>query len=98
MFETLDKLLFAGLGAFTMTREKAEKLFDELVARGEAQRGAQKGFVEEMIDSAAKTRQEFERLIQAHVEKALAKLALATKQDIERLEAKIDARQPKQEN
>lgn len=96
MFETLDKLLYAGLGALTMTREKAEKMFDEMVARGEAQRGAQKGFVEEMVDSAAKTRLELERLIEAQVSKALARLPLATKQDVERLEAKIDALRLKQ--
>jgi hypothetical protein len=34
MFETLDKLMLAGLGALTMTRERAEKLFDEYVSQG----------------------------------------------------------------
>ena len=29
MFETLDKILYAGIGAVSMTKEKAEKLFDE---------------------------------------------------------------------
>jgi len=28
MFETLDKLLLAGLGAMSMTKEKAEQIFD----------------------------------------------------------------------
>ena len=39
MFETLDKVLLAGLGALSMTRERAEKIFDEYAQRGEAERG-----------------------------------------------------------
>ena len=39
MFETLDKILLASLGAVSMTREKAEKIFDEYVARGQDERG-----------------------------------------------------------
>ena len=35
MFETLDKMMLAGLGALSMTRERAEKLFDEYVKKGE---------------------------------------------------------------
>jgi polyhydroxyalkanoate synthesis regulator phasin len=34
MFETLDKLMLAGLGAVSMTRERAEEIFDEYVSRG----------------------------------------------------------------
>jgi polyhydroxyalkanoate synthesis regulator phasin len=48
MFETLDKLMLAGLGALTMTRERAEKMFDEYVSKGEAARGGRAGFVSEV--------------------------------------------------
>ena len=39
MFETLDKIMLAGLGAMSMTKEKAESIFDEYVEKGKAQNG-----------------------------------------------------------
>ena len=40
MFETIDKLFLAGLGTLSMTRERAEKIFDEYVNRGKAENAA----------------------------------------------------------
>jgi len=89
MFETLDKILLASLGAVSMTRERAEKIFDEYVARGEAERGNKNGFVKELMDHADKARQDMERMISDQVHAAIEKLDLATKKDIERVEQKI---------
>jgi len=90
MFESLDKLLLAGLGAMAMTREKAEKIFDDMVARGQAERGARSGFVKEMMDTAEDARNQFEKMISEQVSKAMAKLPVASRQDVERLEKKLD--------
>lgn len=51
MFETLDKLMMAGMGAMSMTKEKAEKIFDEAVKKGMAEKEHKQGFVKEMLDS-----------------------------------------------
>ena len=90
MFETLDKILLASLGAVSMTRERAEKIFDEYVARGEAERGNKNGFVKELMDHADKARRDMERMISDQVHAAIEKLDLATRKDIERVEQKID--------
>ena len=71
MFETLDKILLAGLGAATLTREKAEKIFDEYVARGQAERGTKSGFVKEMMDHADKARKDLEKMISEQVQAAV---------------------------
>ena len=89
MFETIDKILLAGLGAMSMTRERAEKIFDEYVARGQAERGNKNGFVKELMDHADKARQDMEKMISDQVHVAIGKLDLATKKDIERVEQKI---------
>jgi len=89
MFETLDKILLAGLGAASMTREKAEKIFDEYVARGQAERGNKSGFVKEMMDHADKARKDLEKMISEQVHAAVAKLDLATREDITRIEQKL---------
>ena len=63
MFEALDKMMMAGLGALSMTRERAEKIFDEYVDRGKAEKEARTGFVKEVMDGAEKTRSELEKMI-----------------------------------
>jgi len=83
MFENLDRLMLAGLGAVSMTRERAEKIFDEYVSRGKAEKEARAGFVKEVMDTA-------EKLVSEQVEKTVDKLNLASKSDIKRLEEKVD--------
>ena len=90
MFETLDKLMLAGLGALTMTRERAEKLFDEYVSKGQAEREARGGFVKEVMDSADRTRAEFQRLVADQVRQTVNNLHLATQDDLLRIELKLD--------
>ncbi|MFW6132532.1 MAG: phasin family protein [Planctomycetota bacterium] len=91
MFETIDKFLTAGLGALSMTRQRAEKVFDEYVKRGQAEKGAKEGFVRDAIEAADKTRTELEKLVDKQVEKAVSRMDLATREDIRRLEGKLDA-------
>ena len=90
MFETLDKLMLAGMGASSMTKEKAEKIFDEAVKKGMAEKEQKQGFVKEMLDSAEKARQDLEKLISEQIHKTLSQMPLATKDDLKRVEEKID--------
>jgi poly(hydroxyalkanoate) granule-associated protein len=90
MFETLDKIRLAGIGAFSMTRQRAEELFDEMVRRGEVEKMTKKGFVEDLMDAAAKTRQDVEQAIGKQLEEAMVRLNLPTKSDLARIEAKLD--------
>lgn len=90
MFETLDKIFLAGLGAMSMTKEKAEKIFDEYVEKGKAKREEKSGFVKELMDMAQKSRADLEKMVSDQIHKALEQSPLATKDDIRRLEAKLD--------
>lgn len=90
MFETLDKLMLAGLGAVSMTREKAEKIFDEYVSKGKAEKANKTGFVKELTDHVEENRKYLEKLISDQVKKTVDKLNLATKEDIKNLETKLD--------
>jgi polyhydroxyalkanoate synthesis regulator phasin len=91
VFETLDRLVLAGLGALSMTRERAEKVFDEYVSKGQAARESRSGFVKEVMDSAEKTRTELEKLVSKQVRQTVDNLHLASKDDVQRLEQKLDA-------
>ena len=90
MFETLDKLMMASVGALSMTRERAEKIFDEYVSRGKAEQESRTGFVKEVMDGADRTRSELEKIISEQVQQAVTSLHLASKEDIERIEQKLD--------
>ena len=90
MFETIDKLVLAGLGALSMTRERAEQIFDEYVRRGEAEKASRSGFVKELLQTADKTRKDLEEMITERVRDAVGKMDLACREDIERLENKLD--------
>lgn len=90
MFETLDKMMLAGLGAISMTRERAEKIFDEYVSRGKLEKDNRTGFIKELMDSADKNREEFEKLVSKQVREAMERMNLPTRDDILRLEQKID--------
>ena len=90
MFQNVEKMMMAGLGALSMTREKAENMFDEYVNRGEAARENKEGFVSEMLDYAEKNRQEFESLLGRQLNRTLSNMDLPTKEDLERVEKKID--------
>ncbi|MEJ2703728.1 MAG: phasin family protein [Sedimentisphaerales bacterium] len=90
MFETLDKMMLAGLGAISMTRERAEKIFDEYVSRGKVEKDSRTGFVKAMMDAADKNREELEKLVAKQVREAVEHLNLPTRDDLQRLEEKID--------
>ena len=91
MLESLDRLLLAGLGALSMTRERAEQIFDGYVRRGQVEKERRTGFVREMVEMAEKSRQDFENLITRQVREAVDKLNLPTRDDLARIEAKLDA-------
>ena len=90
MFETLDKLMLAGLGAVSMTRERAEKIFDEYVHRGEAEKASRSGFVKEIMEMADKSRADLEKLVSEQVQRAVKQLSLATHEDMRRVEEKLE--------
>jgi poly(hydroxyalkanoate) granule-associated protein len=90
MLESINKIMLAGLGALSMTRERAEKIFEEYVRRGEAAKADREGFVKEMLDTAEKTRVDVSKLIEKQVQQALAKLNLPTHEDLARVEQKLD--------
>ena len=90
MLKEIDKMLLAGLGAASMTRKRAGKIFDELVRRGQAARGNRSGFVQGMADAARRTRSDLEQLVSRKVGQVVKKVNLATRQDLARLEKRLD--------
>ena len=89
MVETLRKLFMAGLGALDVTEEKAKALFADLVARGELSEKDGKEMFASWSKRAAESREHLQKDVEQAVHRALGKVGIARKADLDSLEAKI---------
>jgi len=90
MERSIEKMLLAGLGAFTLTKEKAEDIVKELVKRGEVAKKDRAEFVEKLLERSKDTRIEIEKIVEKSVMNVLKKLNIPTRSDLNALMKKID--------
>jgi polyhydroxyalkanoate synthesis regulator phasin len=81
----LEKGFLAGLGLLSMTREKAQKVVEELTHEGELQRSEAKEWIEQLSDRGEEERQALRKLIRDEMKKVLDEVGFATKEDIQKL-------------
>jgi len=88
----IERSFLAGIGLLSMTHEKAQKIVDELTQRGEVKKDDAKDWVEQLVHRGDEERLAVRKLIHDEVKSALDELGLATKEDIQELAAKVQAR------
>jgi len=81
----LEKGFLAGLGLLSMTREKAEKVIEELSHEGEVQKNEVKQWVDQLSDRGEEERQALRNLIRDEMKKVLDEMGIVTKEDIQKL-------------
>lgn len=86
----LEKGFLAGLGLLSMTREKAQRVVEELTHEGELQKSEMKQWVDQLSDRGEEERQALRKLIRDEIKKVLDEMGLATKEDIQKLVEKLD--------
>ncbi len=90
MKELVRKAFALGWGALALTREAAEKLVDELVKKGEMGREEARELVNDLLERGKKEREEVQKVIRQEMERVLGELKLPSRDDLSRLEEKID--------
>ncbi|EPR35652.1 hypothetical protein dsat_1993 [Alkalidesulfovibrio alkalitolerans DSM 16529] len=80
-------LLYLGLGAATMAKERLEGVFKELEKQGQISREEMEKFLDEVKAKGASERESMEKMIRDKVHEAVAEMGLATKKDIAELKA-----------
>lgn len=90
MNDLFNKTILFGLGAITVTREKAEEIVEMMVKKGELSREDAQNMVNDFVEKGKKEREILQDTIQTELNQILDQAALATKEDIGRLEGKID--------
>ena len=93
----LKDTVLASIGAFHVTKDKAEKIVDELIKKGELTKSDRKKAVMELVEKAEKSTaalkdKVFRETGKVHqsVTKAVKDLKLVKQADLQKLEKKID--------
>jgi polyhydroxyalkanoate synthesis regulator phasin len=89
MLEPLRKLLLAGLGTVDLTEEKLKAIFDDLVARGEVSEKDAKELISGWAKRAGEQRTKIQQQVDETVRRALEKMGLSHRADLDKLEARI---------
>ncbi len=83
--ELIKRAMLAGLGA----QEKAREFVDELVKAGELSKSDASSLVKEWVSKAEDSRKEFDSKIKDAMSASFEKLNIPTRDDLEKLEKKI---------
>ncbi|AEE15382.1 hypothetical protein Thena_1776 [Thermodesulfobium narugense DSM 14796] len=86
----INKALLMGLGVMDITREKAEKLVDELVKRGEVAKEEKYKVVNNLLDQIDKHEKELTQKVSEVVKKTISEMGVPTKDDMEKILRRLD--------
>ena len=80
---------YLGLGAMSMTREEAEKLYDEMIAKGETSREEAKQFIEDAIKKGEEERKEMRNMVRDEINEMRNDFSFVRKSEFDALEARV---------
>lgn len=95
MESLLGRFLLSGLGVLVLTQEKIEEFIEELTKKGEIAQRENKELLTEIIEKGEEKRKEIEGKIREKVKKVLSQMNVATKDDIQKLEKRIQTLEKK---
>lgn len=79
-------LLYMGLGAAFMAKDRVEELLNDITEKGDISREEARKFMEDAKERAQKERAEWEKSMKDSVREVLNDFGVATKDDIKKLE------------
>jgi polyhydroxyalkanoate synthesis regulator phasin len=84
-----DKMFNLGLGAISLTKERAELFIDEMVERGEISKEDAKQTLEEVMKKGQEQQEEVRKMINEEFDNWRSKFGIATKAEIDKLNERI---------
>lgn len=88
--DIIKKAIDLGVGALFMTKENIEELIDDMVKNGEIKREEAKAQVNEIIKKILSSKKEIESRTEVIVEKVLHKLDIPTRQELQRMQKRLE--------
>ncbi len=83
--DIIRRSVLLGLGALSLTKEKAEELVDDLIRRGEVASGEKARSVDDLLQEAQRQEREIDRKITGCVQRVVADMGLPTKRDLDEI-------------
>lgn len=90
MNDLIKKALSIGIGLSVVSKEKIEQAVEDLVKKGEVAPDESKELVTRLMEKGEQQQSELKRMMQEQLHKVLSDLNVATKDDIARLEQRIE--------
>jgi polyhydroxyalkanoate synthesis regulator phasin len=90
MKEMLKNVVYAGIGAAFLTKEKIEELKSELVEKGKLSQEEGKQFVDDLLRKSEKAKDQLDLWINRRVEEQVKQLNLVTRDEIVELQRKVE--------
>ncbi len=90
MLELLRKTALMGMGLATVTNERIKEIANKISEDAKLTAEESKQLADQLMNDAAEAKSRYEEQLIASVRSAIDDLNIATKNDIERLEKKLD--------
>ncbi len=90
MLDIVKKTLLLGLGVASLTKEKAEKIVDELVKHGEVASKDRPKVINELLQRSEEEKKKFVSKVRETVKTVVNEMGLPGKEDIDELKKKIN--------
>lgn len=90
MKEMLKNVMYAGIGAAFLTKEKIEELKGDLIEKGRMSQEEGKQFVDDLLRKSEKAKDQLDLWINKRVEDRIKQLNLATKDEVAELQRKVE--------
>ena len=90
MKDLLKNVLYAGVGAAFLTKEKIEELKGELIEKGKMTGEEGKQFVDDLVAKSERAKNELDLWINQRVEERIKQLNVATSDEVADLKRKVE--------
>lgn len=96
MIDLIKKAMLTGVGLASISLDKIEDIAKELMEQGNLTEQEGRKLVQEMMGIAEKSKEQMEKQVNSYVEKAMNKMDVARKSDLDELRETIQQLQEKQ--
>jgi len=84
-----QKMMLAGIGAFALTREKAEQVVNEMVKKGQVQGEDAESVLDDLMERGEQERDVLKKTIRTEFDRIKNDMNLITKKELEEISERI---------
>jgi polyhydroxyalkanoate synthesis regulator phasin len=87
--DLFKRAFLAGVGALSLSREKAKAMIDELVANGQLKEKEGRAMLDDLAEKAEAARKDVEKNVKSQVQGAYKKMNLASLDQVKKMERRL---------